>query len=98
MINLVKANKKLSEQILDYYIRNREFLAPFESKRNDNFFTLSSIDLLLKNAIKNEKNGTGVRFYITLDNKVIGTIAPKRKQTAIICLILYSECKGMKIF
>ena len=30
--------------------------------------------------------------------KVIGTIAPKRKQTAIICLILYSECKGMKIF
>lgn len=75
MINLVKANKKLSEQILDYYIRNREFLAPFESKRNDNFFTLSSIDLLLKNAIKNEKNGTGVRFYITLDNKVIGTIA-----------------------
>ena len=75
MINLVKANKKLSEQILDYYIRNREFLAPFESKRNDNFFTLSSINLLLKNAIKNEKNGTGVRFYITLDNKVIGTIA-----------------------
>lgn len=30
--------------------------------------------------------------------KVIGIIAPKRKQTAIICFILYSECKGMKIF
>ena len=25
--------------------------------------------------VKNEKNGTGVRFYITLDTKVIGTIA-----------------------
>ena len=75
MVTLVKANKKLAPLILDYYTRNREFLAPYESKRDDNFFTLYSIELLLKNAIKNEKNGTGVRFYITLDNKVIGTIA-----------------------
>ena len=75
MIKLVKANKKLAPLILDYYIRNREFLAPFESKRKAEFFSLSSIEILLKRAIKNEKDGTGVRFYITKDDKVIGTIA-----------------------
>ena len=62
MIKLVKANKKLALLILDYYIRNREFLAPFESKRKAEFFSLSSIEILLKRAIKNEKDGTGVRF------------------------------------
>ena len=75
MIKLVKANKKLAPLILDYYIRNREFLAPFESKRKAEFFSLSSIEILLKRAIKNEKDGNGVRFYITKDDKVIGTIA-----------------------
>lgn len=75
MIKLVKANKKLAPLILDYYIRNKEFLAPYESKRNAEFFSLSSIEILLKRAIKNEKDGNGVRFYITKDYKVIGTIA-----------------------
>lgn len=75
MIKLVKANKKLAPLILDYYIRNKEFLAPYESKRNAEFFSLSSIEILLKRAIKNEKDGTGIRFYITKDDKVIGTIA-----------------------
>lgn len=33
-----------------------------------------------------------------IGQKGIGIIAPKRKETAIICFVLYSERKGIKDF
>ena len=35
MIELVRAKMSLVPEVLDYYIRNREFLAPFESERDE---------------------------------------------------------------
>ena len=77
MIILTKASKELIPEVLDYYRRNRTFLAPYEGVRDDSFYTAESIDRLIGKAIKNEKERTGVRFYITLpgSSRIIGTIA-----------------------
>lgn len=77
MIELVKADVKLVPEVLDYYTRNREFLAPFECTKEDSFYTPGSIEKLLRGAKRNAGNRTGVRFYIRIpgSSAVIGTIA-----------------------
>ena len=77
MIILNKASMEIIPEVLDYYRRNRAFLAPYEGVRDDSFYTAESIDRLIGKAIKNEKERTGVRFYITLpaSSRIIGTIA-----------------------
>lgn len=77
MIELLKADERLVPDILDYYIRNREFLAPYESRRDDSYYTPEMISKVIKDAVENEKAKRGVRFYITLPGSrtVIGTIA-----------------------
>ena len=77
MIELVRAKMSLVPEVLDYYIRNREFLAPFESERDESFYTVQSIEKLIRNAMRNYRNKTGVRFYIRIPESetVIGTIA-----------------------
>jgi len=37
---LLPAEESLAQAVLDYYLRNREFLSPFEPLREESFYTL----------------------------------------------------------
>lgn len=74
-IELLPAASELTEQALKYYIRNRQFLAPFEPKRPEIFYTPDFQRTLLEHEAEEFKKKTAFHFYIWLDKKIIGTIA-----------------------
>lgn len=77
IIELIPANENLAEQVLDYYLRNKNFLKNFEPKREDTFFTLEFQKELLKKEIKAWNDKKSYRFYIRDlrdTNKIIGLI------------------------
>lgn len=71
-LKLVKPEN--AEEVLEYYIRNKEYLKPFEPARDDSFYTL---EVQRRDIIENYKqylNGTGINLGIFKDNKFIGKI------------------------
>lgn len=78
MIRLVPANVALSEQVAEYYKRNRAFLEKFEPLRSEDFFTLEYQKELLEREMVEFEEKTAFKFYIQLvaqPQKVIGMIA-----------------------
>lgn len=77
MVELVRAKMELVPEVLDYLKRNREFLAPFEIERDESYYTPESAEKIIRTAMRNYRNKTGVRFYIRLpeSESIIGTIA-----------------------
>lgn len=76
-ISLVPADTSFADMLLDYHLRNKSFLQPFEPERKDDFFTKDSQTNILKQEVESIKNGTGYRFYIFHENnqnKIIGKI------------------------
>ena len=63
-----------AEELLDYYIRNKEHLAPFEPKRMNSFFTLETQKENLAEAYRSYLNGNSVEFGVFLKDKLIGKI------------------------
>lgn len=63
-----------AEELLQYYIENKEHLSNYEPTRDENFYTLKSQKNILMESYKNLMTGTGVDFGIYLDNKLIGKI------------------------
>lgn len=63
-----------AEEVLDYHLRNREFLRCFEPSRDENFYTLDSQKQNLTENYKQFLNGNGVNFGIYKNNKLIGKI------------------------
>lgn len=63
-----------AEEVLKYYIENKEHLEPFEPTRENNFYTLSVQKRILMENYKQFLNGTSVNFGIYKDNKFIGKI------------------------
>lgn len=77
-LRLVPAAQELAEQVCDYYCRNREFLTPYDPKREAVFFTPDYHRLLLAQDEAMAQCGRGFRFYIRLPedpDRVAGTIA-----------------------
>ncbi|MBU3146829.1 GNAT family N-acetyltransferase [Clostridium sp. CF012] len=64
-----------SEEVLDYYLRNREFLRPFEPSRDEGFYTIDSQKRTLTESYKQFLRGTGINFGIYNSNKLIGKIS-----------------------
>jgi len=67
-----------AQQVLDYYIENKEFLHAWETKREDVYYTLSFQRQLLMDDYKKFLDGIRVRFWIFLKDepdKIIGTIS-----------------------
>ncbi|MBU3192164.1 GNAT family N-acetyltransferase [Clostridium bowmanii] len=62
------------EEILDYQLRNREFLRRFEPSRDEGFYTLVTQKRILTESYKQFIMGTGVNFGIYKSNKIIGKI------------------------
>lgn len=76
-IELIPPALRLAEPLCAYYLRNREFLQPFEPVREDAFFTPEYQREVLRGEMLARENGTGYRFYIRLSDdpeKIIGSI------------------------
>ncbi len=63
-----------AEEVLEYYLRNREFLRRFEPSRDEGFYTIESQKHILTENYKQFLKGTGVNFGIYNNNKLIGKI------------------------
>lgn len=53
-----------AEQVLDYYIRNRDFLKPWSAKRNENYYTLEEQKRLLLELYKMIENQEAYKVWI----------------------------------
>ncbi|TFE00650.1 GNAT family N-acetyltransferase [Jeotgalibacillus salarius] len=53
-----------AELVLDYYIRNKEFLKEWEAEREDDFYTLKSQKLQLEQDVESYKRGSSIKFWI----------------------------------
>ena len=66
------------EKILDFYLRNKEFLKDYETKKPLDFYTIEFQQKMLTTEIINTLQGSSYRFYIyEKDNfdKIIGTFS-----------------------
>lgn len=63
-----------AEDVLKYYVKNKEHLMPFEPDRDDNFYTLSAQKRILIEGYKQYLNGDSVNFGIYKGKKLIGKI------------------------
>jgi len=63
-----------AEEVLNFYLRNREFLRCFEPSREEIFYTLNMQKRTLTESYKQFLNGTGVNFGIYKENRLIGKI------------------------
>lgn len=63
-----------SQDILDYYKRNKNYLQPFEPLREESFYTIEAQTESLIESYKQFLNGTSAEFGIYKDKKFIGKI------------------------
>ena len=63
-----------AEEVLDFHVRNREFLKRFEPFRDEGFYTLDSQKHILTEGYKQFLNGEGVNLGIYKDKRLIGKI------------------------
>lgn len=63
-----------AEDVLEFHLRNRNFLRPFEPSRDEKFYTLESQKRTLVESYKQFLNGEVVNFGIYKNNKFIGKI------------------------
>ncbi|MBK5243295.1 GNAT family protein [Clostridium sp.] len=63
-----------AEEVLDFQLRNREFLRRFEPSRDESFYTLDNQKHNLRESYKQFLNGNGINFGIYKDSKFIGKI------------------------
>lgn len=69
--NLTPAN---ADDLLKYYIRNKEHLAPFEPLRDNDFYTIDSQRKILNESYKQFMNGTSIDLGIFKEEKLIGKV------------------------
>lgn len=75
---LLPARPPLARRVMDYYIRNKSFLEPFEPLKSAQFYTEKFQQKNLQVAARNAVKGLGYRYYITLSDApemIIGSIA-----------------------
>lgn len=63
-----------AEEMLDYYIRNKDHLEKFEPMRDNEFYTLDIQRSLLNESYKQFLNGTSIDFAIIKNDEIIGKI------------------------
>lgn len=63
-----------AEHVLDYYLRNKNYLEPFEPSRDKEFYTLDGQIQGLSESYKQFLNGTSVNFGIYENKNLIGKI------------------------
>ena len=63
-----------SNAMLDYYIRNKKHLKPFEPMRDEYFYTIGAQRKLLIDGYNQYMNGAAIGFGIFKDDKLIGKL------------------------
>lgn len=63
-----------ASSMVEYYIRNRQYLKPFEPSREENFYTFEAQKQILMENYKQFLNGDGVNFGIYSANNLVGKI------------------------
>ena len=77
-LTLLPAKPPLAKAVLDYYLRNRDFLAPFDPVREESFYTLAYQRRALRRDAAMARKGEGWAFYIASNaepGKLIGRVA-----------------------
>ncbi|WP_039658359.1 GNAT family N-acetyltransferase [Clostridium tyrobutyricum] len=73
-IDLSILTPKNAEEVLDYYIRNKEYLRKFEPDRKNKFYTLEMQKKNLMDSYRDFLGGKSVNFGIYKNKKFIGKI------------------------
>lgn len=73
-ITLRNITPDYANELLDYYLRNKEHLMEYEPTRDSKFYTYEAQKTALIEGYKQLMNGTGVEFGIYKDEKLIGRI------------------------
>lgn len=73
-VNLSVLTPSDAEDLLNYYLKNKEYLRPFEPDRDDSFYTLSVQRRNLIEGYKQFLNGDSVNLGIYRGNRFIGKI------------------------
>ena len=63
-LRLVPAEEALAPRCVEFYIRNRDFLSPFEPKRPPAFFTLEGQQQVLRQEQQAAQEQKACRFYL----------------------------------
>lgn len=63
-----------SEDLLEYYKKNKNYLAPFEPVRDSSFYRLETQRNLLNESYKQFLNGTTIDMGVFKDDKLIGKV------------------------
>lgn len=63
-----------SKDVYEYYVRNKEYLEPFEPLRDSEFYTVDGQRNLLMESYKQYLNGNSVNFGIYINKKFIGKV------------------------
>ena len=63
-----------AEEILNFYIRNKNYLKPFEASKKDSFYTLESQRKSIVEHYNQFLNGSNISFGIYKENHLIGKI------------------------
>lgn len=82
-----------AQELVEYYNKNKNYLAPFEPTRDSGFYTLENQRSLLIESYRQMLNGTNVDLGIFKENKFIGKI----KISNIVCGSLKSGVLGYSI-
>ena len=88
--NLTPGN---AEELLEYYIKNKEHLAPFEPTRDNSFYTLEVQRNILNESYRQFLNGSSIEVGIFKEERFIG----KLKLSSIVCGIFKSGILGYSI-
>lgn len=75
---LLPAAQELARRVLNYYVRNRSFLEPFEPLKSDDFYTEGVQRRSLRADVRSAAEGRGYRYYLTLRDRtetIIGSAA-----------------------
>ncbi len=71
-------DKSHAEQVLDYYLRNKDFLEEWEAVKGEEFYTVNCQEKLLDKDFSDINNNKTLRLWIFKKddtNRVIGTLA-----------------------
>lgn len=70
-------NEDKAQDILDFYLRNRDHISPFEPQVSDSFYTLTYQQKMLDYEFQQIMKGTTIRYYIYLKSdptNIIGSV------------------------
>ena len=73
-ITLKSFTPDCAEELLEYYIRNKDHLSCYEPTRDNSFYTIEAQRDILFESYKNLMSGTGIDLGIYKDNQLIGKI------------------------